>query len=723
MKRLFLVTSMLALSCLPLWGQWQKTSGPEGGYARALYSLGSTLFVGVNYGGVYRSTDGGASWVQANTGLPQSARTIEGFSSLGSTLFVETTDGIFASQDGGTTWTAVATALAHADVTEIASVGQTLFASTVVKETVLGTTSTLSECVYRSADAGVTWTAVSSKIPKSSGEHFTIFAAGNTLYAASDRAGLYRTTDNGTTWLAVNNGLTGNSLRLHITHLAVDDKYLYAATRAGVYRSPNTGEPQWTAANAGMKSGVEVQTIVSAAGGTLYSATEGIGVFRSTDAGTTWTAVNKGLGNLYCRALFALGGNLYAAVDGAGVYRVALGMETTTGWTQINKGINSGATTYLGASGGSIFAGTSGNGVWRSLDGGTTWAQSKGLTDPPQGDKGASVYVNEIAKVSGKLYAATFGGIFVSTDNAATWTNASGNLSGYALTAYAVSEFNGTLMAATNGGLYASTDGGAKWTSRSSTLPDSVATFDFGILGSTLYAATAGSGVWRSTDGSTWTSFNRGLPISALKVYRFATLGTTLYAATADGIYSTSDGIQWTARNSGFGTNRLLYDVVAVGSTLVATGDAGVYRSTNGGASWQTMSQGLTNTANYALAADDKYFYIGDDSHGDGVWRRPLSELTSVQLSASRGEALTVEQFPNPFNSATTLRFHLENSQRVGFRVYDMLGRLVAAEPDRMMPAGECRLQIELSNLPDGVYGYRLETERGISVGMMRLAR
>jgi photosystem II stability/assembly factor-like uncharacterized protein len=708
---------------MPLWGQWQKTSGPEGGYARALYSVGSTLFVGVNYGGVYRSTDGGTSWAQANTGLPQSARTIEGFSSLGNTLFVETTDGIFASSDGGTTWTAVATTLAHADVTEIASVGQTLFASTVVKETVQGTTSTLSECVYRSADAGVTWTAVSSKIPKSSGEKFTIFAAGTTLYAASDRAGLYRTTDNGTTWAAVNNGLTGNSLRLHITHLAVDDKYLYAATRAGVYRSPNTGEPLWTAANAGMKSGVEVQTIVSAAGGTLYSATEGTGVFRSTDAGTTWTAVNKGLGNLYCRALFAAGGNLYAALDGAGVFRVSMGMETTTGWTQINKGINSGATTYLGASGGVVFAGTSGNGVWRSLDGGTTWVQAKGINDPPQGDKGASAYVNEISKALGKLYAATFGGVFVSTDSAATWTNASGNLSGLALAAYAVAEYNGSLMAATDGGLYASTDGGAKWTLRSSTLPDTVAAFDFGRLGATLYAATAGSGVWRSTDGSTWISSNRGLPISALKVYRFATLGTVLYAATSDGIYSTSDGTQWTARNTGFGTIRLMYDILAVGSTLVATGDAGVYRSTNSGASWQTMSQGLTNTANYALAADDRYFYIGDDSHGDGVWRRPLSELTSVQSFSVSGDALSIEQFPNPFTGTTTLRFHLDKPQRVGLSVYDMLGKLITTESARLMSAGECTFQVQLSDVPSGVYVYRLTTESGVNAGLMRLTR
>jgi ligand-binding sensor domain-containing protein len=56
------------------------------------------------------------------------------------------------------------------------------------------------------------------------------------------------------------------------------------------------------------------------AGNTLYAGTNG-GVFKSTDDGNNWSAVNTGLSNTSIRALAVDGNNtLYAGTDGGGVF-------------------------------------------------------------------------------------------------------------------------------------------------------------------------------------------------------------------------------------------------------------------------------------------------------------------------------------------------------------------------------------------------------------------
>jgi photosystem II stability/assembly factor-like uncharacterized protein len=48
------------------------------------------------------------------------------------------------------------------------------------------------------------------------------------------------------------------------------------------------------------------------------------GVFRSTDGGTTWTALADGLTNPDVRALSLAGPKLYAATAGGGVFSIDL---------------------------------------------------------------------------------------------------------------------------------------------------------------------------------------------------------------------------------------------------------------------------------------------------------------------------------------------------------------------------------------------------------------
>ena len=64
--------------------------------------------------------------------------------------------------------------------------------------------------------------------------------------------------------------------------------------------------------------------------------------------------------------------------------------------------------------------------------------------------------------------------------------------------------------------------------------------------------------------------------------------------------------------------------------------------------------------------------------------------------------------YPNPFRSATTLRFELPARMDVDLRVVDLLGRTVARLVEGPMEAGVHTVRFEAGSLPSGVYLARL---------------
>jgi hypothetical protein len=100
---------------------------------------------------------------------------------------------------------------------------------------------------------------------------------------------------------------------------------------------------------------------------------------------------------------------------------------------------------------------------------------------------------------------------------------------------------------------------------------------------------------------------------------------------------------------------------------------------------------------------------------GNGVWRRPLSEmiLTSVEEpSANRrppGNFSLEQNYPNPFNPTTTIAFHLPASSFVTLKVFNSAGQEVASLVDRLLPAGNHRTEWNASSVPSGIYCYRIQ--------------
>lgn len=99
--------------------------------------------------------------------------------------------------------------------------------------------------------------------------------------------------------------------------------------------------------------------------------------------------------------------------------------------------------------------------------------------------------------------------------------------------------------------------------------------------------------------------------------------------------------------------------------------------------------------------------------------------LVAEQLAVEETpKALTLdENYPNPFNPSTTIRFTLPEAVPVSLTVYDMLGRKVAVLADGVLSAGQHEVQFDASHLASGTYLYRLVTAEQTFVKQMILMK
>lgn len=68
------------------------------------------------------------------------------------------------------------------------------------------------------------------------------------------------------------------------------------------------------------------------------------------------------------------------------------------------------------------------------------------------------------------------------------------------------------------------------------------------------------------------------------------------------------------------------------------------------------------------------------------------------------------QNYPDPFNSSTTINFSVKQDGNVRLAVYNILGTRVAVILDAYKTAGEYSVRYNGNNLPGGVYFYKLES-------------
>ena len=66
------------------------------------------------------------------------------------------------------------------------------------------------------------------------------------------------------------------------------------------------------------------------------------------------------------------------------------------------------------------------------------------------------------------------------------------------------------------------------------------------------------------------------------------------------------------------------------------------------------------------------------------------------------------QNHPNPFNPLTIINYSLREDGHITLAIYDILGRKVSTLIDERKSAGNHSVEFNASNLPSGVYVYKL---------------
>jgi uncharacterized repeat protein (TIGR01451 family) len=111
---------------------------------------------------------------------------------------------------------------------------------------------------------------------------------------------------------------------------------------------------------------------------------------------------------------------------------------------------------------------------------------------------------------------------------------------------------------------------------------------------------------------------------------------------------------------------------------------------------------------------------------------RAVSQLAltapGVALSAGETDAVPTEfalqqNFPNPFNPVTTIRYDVPEQAAVRVEVFDLLGRRVRLLVDGSLPAGYHEVRFDASSMSSGIYLARMTAGRFMAVRRMVLVK
>jgi hypothetical protein len=602
-----------------------------------------------NYGrGILVSTDGGANWTLTGSSI---------FNKLTmSQIAVDPTDpniayaavgnvganasgiggtGLYKTTNGGATWTnttaSISTGISYSDVKIDPSNPSTVYMA-------IGTYFTAAASgVYKSTNAGATWTRLSGGLPASGNGRIALaIAPSNTqvIYAsiANPTTGalfkMMRSDDGGSTWTDLTSG-TPNYVYLqgwYDTTLIVDPSnsaIVYAGGAAG----PTFGEPP--------------------------------AIIRSINSGVSWSDLDLSAGVTphadHHAIAFDANGKLLDGGDG-GIYR--LDSPSPVQWSDLNGNLNT--IQFQGidlhpTNPNIVVGGSQDNGT--EVFNGSTWNQTDG------GDGGFAKFSPTNAnRVYHNAPPDSFGsGFFRRSDNGgSTWVNKTSGLAAdqnfqdfYA--PFVVDPGNGDRVLYGTDRIWETTTGGDSWATMSPVLVSTSTDVDaIGLAAgdvNTVYAAFGGdfatsSRIFVTTNhGASWVEHD--LPAGNGRVADLQVDPANAQVAYAvvskfngGHVFRTiNGGVTWTNISGNLPnlpTWTLQLGKPASGDVLYVGNDDGVYSSTDIGVSWSPVGDGLPHAQVFQLVLNATTGILGAATHGRGLWTVPLT--TTLTITGTSGD-------------------------------------------------------------------------------------
>ncbi len=640
-------------------------------------SNSNTIYLGAAMGGVWKTTNGGASWTpltDTQCSLAMGAITIDPvnpsivYAGTGEENFAGDSYygcGILRSTDGGATWMTLGQS-----VFQSAAGGATI-SKIVIDSATAGTTdatlyAATSIGIYKSSSGGTAWTRVFTAGYGFVTDLVAPPVAGSPLFAAvaspftNSANGIYTSTDAGVTWSRVGGGLVATNVgRISLSVSPINPLLMYAAIEdvrtgnlGGLYRTADGGTT-WTSMGAtGVNCGTQcwyAMTVAASPNNENVVYFGGVGLYQSNDQGATFAAIGTNV-HVDQHAFTFDPSNpslVYSGNDG-GIYRSSdagvtwMSLNTNLAITQFYPGMSlhptatfpmlggtqdNGTLEYLGALPWSPAIG--GDGGYTAINplvpttsfGETQWSPNSGFSGPRRRTAGTgfNLVVNGIG----------------TGDNAQF------------IPPLVMDPAHPNILFFGTSRIYRTANSGDQWKEIRAQSNDATVTA-LGVATSdtlVLYAGTtAGEVQVTSTGGVGWTFSITGLPTRVIT--DFAVLGgrsdiaylTVSGFGTGHVFKTVNRGVSWTNVSGNLPNVPANAIVTVPGGELFVGTDLGVYRSGDDGATWSVASSGLPNVAVFDLAYSIATQTLVAATHGRSVWTASVpASFVATQLTVEGG--------------------------------------------------------------------------------------
>ncbi|HEV7241152.1 MAG TPA: hypothetical protein VGQ36_18105 [Thermoanaerobaculia bacterium] len=497
------------------------------------FGYGNPFWGGTYSVGVRKSTNGGNTW--AATGLTWTVgqnRTIRRLvihPTNGNILLAATSNGLYRTADAGVTWTQI-WATSTFDVEFQQNNGNIVYATTTQ--------------VHKSTNAGVSFNPLTATC---AGSRYNIEIASsnpNVLYTLCTNATVQKSTNAGATWAtAAASGVTLYGYYDNVLAVSPINANIVYVAGFNIKRTTDGGATWASVAAAGHVDNHAIEFLPGSSS-TIFSGNDG-GLFKTTNSGTTWSSLNNGLAITQFYRMDIAETN--AAIMTAGAQDNG-NMKSAAGvWSNITNA--DGMDGFIDRTNANvIYAGIQNGGLYRTTTGGPPFTN----VSTPSSGAWVTPWCQDPATAT-TIYAAT-DKVYKSLDQGTTWSPISGSLAGiWVFTVLKVAPSNPKIIYAGNGSkLYRTKDGGTTWTDITAGLP--VATnylmdvaihdFDPSIAYVTFSGYVAGEKVYKTCNGgSAWSNISGMLPNIPANCIVHQKTNNGLYVGTDAGVYFLNDDL------------------------------------------------------------------------------------------------------------------------------------------------------------------------------------